>query len=179
MKKALIISQMALMIIAGNLLRAEEVNSDLTLAYDQPPLPRYRSHEFSLDTFGGLTLGQPISESSTGDRTRIGAGTGLNYFFTRNLGIAAEGFTENPHHSFVDNADGSMVFRLPFGESGWAAYIFGGAGHQSDPTAGTTFHTGGGLEYRFTRHFGAFVEPRVVFKQGNYGFGRCGVRWAF
>lgn len=171
------------MIIAGLTLHAEDLNSDLNLSYDQPPLSRYHSRELSLDAFGGLTLGQPTgdpnSEVQTRHDVRLGAGTGVNYFFTRNLGIAAEGFTENPRHSFVDSADGSMIVRLPFGKSGMAAYILGGAGHQFDPTSSTAFHTGGGLEYRFTDHFGAFLEPRVIFKRGNYGFGRCGVRWTF
>jgi hypothetical protein len=72
-----------------------------------------------------------------------------------------------------------MVLRLPIGKSGMAAYILGGAGHQFDPYSTTTFHTGGGLEYRFSKHFGAFIEPRLILKQSNYGFGRCGVRCIF
>jgi hypothetical protein len=183
MSRGLIISGIAIMIIAGATLRAEESSSDLTLTNVPPPTPRYHANEFSVDAFGGMTIDQRTLDLSSGEQTqqgaRLGVGTGVNYFFTRNLGVAAEGFTENTRHSFIDNADGSMVFRLPFGTSGFAAYIFGGGGHQFDPNAGPTFHTGGGLEYRFTQHFGAFLEPRIVFKQGNYGFGKCGVRWNF
>jgi hypothetical protein len=183
MKVTLIIGVTALMILANAGLRAADLTNDIVLSYDEPSPARYRSHELSLDAFGGLTLGQETTDQNSGERTRhdarLGAGAGLNYFFTRHLGIAAEGFTENPRHSFVDNADGSMVFRLPLGKSGMAAYLLGGAGHQFDSTSATTFHTGGGLEYRFTEHFGTFIEPRIVFKQGNYGFGRCGVRWSF
>lgn len=184
MKMAVVISGTALlMVVSSGLLHAEELNSDLTLTNSPPPPARYHANEFSLDAFGGMTLGQTTLDLNSGAETRhdvrLGLGVGANYFFTRHFGIAAEGFTENPRHSFVDNADGSMVFRLPIGGSGLAAYLFGGAGHQFDPNAGTTFHTGGGLEYRFTQHFGAFIEPRVTFKHGNYGFGKCGVRWNF
>jgi hypothetical protein len=183
MKTGMIIGGIVLMIIAGSALCAEELNSDLTLTNAPPPQPRYRGNEFSVDAFGGMTLGQSTLDLGSGVRTqhdaRLGLGTGVNYFFTPNIGVAAEGFTEDPHHSFVDTADGSMVFRLPFGKSGFAAYLFGGGGHQFDPNAVATFHTGGGLEYRFSQHFGTFLEPRIVFKQGHYGFGKCGVRWNF
>jgi hypothetical protein len=183
MRKALIIGELALMIITRLTLCAEDLNTNLTLSYDQPLSPRYHSNELSLDTFSGIAFDQrvvaPNSGNSTREGVRLGGGTGLNYFFTRNIGVAAEGFSEYPRHTFMDVADGSMVFRLPLGQTGLAAYVFGGAGHQFDPTASTEFHTGGGLEYRFTRHIGAFIEPRIIFKQGNYGFGRCGLRCNF
>jgi hypothetical protein len=183
MKTGMVIGGIVLMIIAGTMSRAQDLNGSLAFTNAPPPPPLYRANEFSLDAFGGMTLGESTLDLSSGVRTRhdvrLGAGTGLNYFFTRNIGISAEGFTENTRHSVVDTADGSMVFRLPFGKSGLAAYIFGGGGHEFDPNPSPTFHTGGGLEYRFTQHFGAFIEPRVVFKQGNYGFGKCGVRWNF
>jgi hypothetical protein len=183
MKTGIVIGGIALTVLATTALCAQDFNSELTLTNTPSPPPRYRSNEFSVDAFGGVTLGQSTLDLRSGAQTRhearLGTGVGLNYFFTRNIGISAEGFTENPRHSFFDVADGSMVFRLPFGKSGLAAYIFGGGGHQSDPTASATFHTGGGIEYRFSQHFGAFLEPRIVFKQGNYGFGRCGVRWNF
>lgn len=184
MKTAVIIGGMAIMLIGGPALCADDLDTNLTLTYDQPPPVKYHARELSLDTFGGMTLWQPPINTITGVETRhdvwLGAGVGANYFFTRNIGIAAEGFAENPRHSFVDTADGSMVFRLPLGRSGLAAYVFGGAGHQFDTNASKEFHTGGGLEYRFTSHFGAFIEPRIVlFKAGGYGFGHCGLRWTF
>ena len=183
MKTGVVIGGIALIIISCAASRAQDLNGTLAITNTPPPPPRYRANEFSVDAFGGMTLGESTLDLGSGVRSRhdvrLGAGTGLNYFFTRNIGISAEGFTENTRHSFFDVADGSMVFRLPFGKSGLAAYLFGGGGHQFDPNSAPTFHTGGGLEYRFTQHFGAFVEPRVVFNHGDFGFGKCGVRWNF
>ena len=183
MKTGMIIGGIALMIMAGATSNAQDLNSDLTLTNAPPPPPRYRANEFSVDAFGGMTLGESTLDLGSSVRTRhdvrLGMGTGVNYFITPNIGVAAEGFTENFRHTLVDATDGSMVFRLPFGKSGLAAYLFGGGGHQFDQNAGATFHTGGGLEYRFTDHFGAFLEPRIVFKEGHYGFGKLGMRWNF
>ena len=156
--------------------------SNQTLRYDLKPDERYQAHELSFDAFEGVTLGESSAEQSRSlHNARLGSGLGMNYFFHRNLGVEAEGFSENSQHSFVDTASGSLVFRVPVGGSGLAAYAFGGAGYQFDHASTSTLHTGAGIEYRFNSHVGLFLEPRVVFRTriSNYGFGRGGMRVIF
>jgi hypothetical protein len=159
---------------------------------DQTPAPspspdeqRFRGNELSVDAFGGLTLGQynldHFSRYEVRHNGRLDAGAGANYFFTPYLGIGGDGYTENTRHSFVDDASGSLILRLPLQHIGIAPYIFGGAGHVFDPAPATSGHGGVGLDFRISPHFGLFADARYVVtdRVGNYGLGRFGVRLVF
>ena len=153
------------------------------MRYDQTD--KYRANELSLDLFGSASIGQQTINNLSGDRishdARLGAGAGLNYFFSRNIGIGAEAYTEDTRHNFIDNVSGSLIGRFPLGQSGAAPYVFVGAGRQLDPIYLWFAHLGAGFEYRFTAHVGAFLDARYVFTDGtkNYGLGRVGLRLAF
>jgi len=82
------------------------------------------------------------------DDGRLGWGAGVNYFFNRNFGVSAEGYTENAGPSFVDDASGSFVVRFPFEGVHLAPYVFVGGGYQFDPIRQAFGHGGAGLEYR-------------------------------
>ena len=146
---------------------------------------KYRAKETTLDLFGTGSVGQETIDRVTDERVRhdlrIGAGVGLNYFITRNLGLGGEAYSENTGHSFVDNASVSLIGRFPLGHSGFAPYVYGGGGRQFDPALLNFLHAGGGVEYRFTRQLGLFVDARYVFtdETENHGVGRVGVRFAF
>jgi hypothetical protein len=152
---------------------------------DQSTDDRYRANELSLDAFGGITVQESIIEHASGDRVRqngrLGLGAGANYFFTRYIGIGGDGYTENTAHNFVDNVSGSLIGRLPLGNSGIAPYIFGGGGHLFDPRVATEGHGGAGIEFRVNPHFSIFTDARMVFtdRLGNYGLGRLGLRFVF
>lgn len=145
----------------------------------------YGAKEATLDLFGSGSVGQQtlnhITDAKIKHDLRLGAGAGLNYFFTRNLGLSGEAYSENTGHSFVDNASASLIGRFPLGQSGFAPYVYGGGGHQFDPIELNYLHAGGGLEYRFTRRMGLFVDARYVFtdETPNYGLGRVGLRLGF
>jgi hypothetical protein len=184
MKKGTIIAGTILMLGMGAGLKAQDVNSDTTVHHDDP-LRLYRDQEFSVDFFGGGTLGQHVLNHINGGRIhedgRLGLGGGGSFFIVRNLGIEGEVFTENPDAHFIDETSGSLVLRLPLGEGGLAPYIFGGGGHLFDPVASNFGHVGAGLEYRFSPNVGLFVDGRWVLTEnvGNYGMGRAGLRIAF
>ena len=152
---------------------------------EQDQSDKYRAHELSLDAFGTGSIGQQTIDNLTGARIRhdirLGAGVGLNYFLTRNIGFGAEAYSENPHHNFVDSTSASMILRLPLGQSGFAPYALAGAGRQFDPTKRWFGHLGTGLEYRFTPKIGIFTDVRYVLVDGgnNYGLGRAGLRFSF
>ena len=146
---------------------------------------RYQAYEFNVDLFGSGSVGQSTLENISGDRIkhdgRLGAGAGLSYFFTRNIGLGVDAYSENAGHSFVDSASLNLIARLPLGESGFSPYILGGGGRQFDPIELWYGQAGAGIEYRFTRHVGLFTDGRYVFTDGtpNYGLFRLGLRVAF
>ena len=146
---------------------------------------KYPARETTLDLFGSGSIGQQtinnLNEIKVGHDVRLGAGLGLNYFPTRHIGFGAEAYTENTSHSFVDGTSASLIGRLPLGRSGFAPYAFGGGGYQFDPGQLWFGHAGAGLEYRFTRRLGAFIDARYVLTDGtkNYGLGRLGLRIGF
>lgn len=145
----------------------------------------YHAHEFSIDGFGSGSLGQQyidhISRHTLRHDARFGAGVGVNYFFTRCLGIGGDAYSENTSGPFIDSASGNLIGRMPIGNTGLAPYIFGGAGHQFDQVQQTFGQAGAGLEFRFTRNLGLFVDARYVFpdQTENYGLARGGVRVSF
>lgn len=150
-----------------------------------PPSERFRAGEFSFDGFGTVSIGQETINHLTSRRVRhdgrLGAGLGVNYFATRQFGFGLDAYSENTGHSVVDSASANFLYRFPFEQIGLAPYVFGGGGRQFDPTELWFAQAGGGLEFRFHRHWGIFGDARYVFTDGarNYGLGRFGVRAAF
>ncbi len=145
----------------------------------------YRCNELSVDAFGTASLGRYTFEHWSSSRVRhnteFGAGVGLNYFITRNLGLGADVYSENTSGPFIDSAEANLILRLPLGHSGFAPFIFGGGGNQFDMAKTWFGQAGGGLEYRFTRNVGLFVDARAVLPDETkcYGVGRLGLRFAF
>lgn len=168
-------------------------NDDTTVVETQPttvivtnhPAPFYRKHEISVDGFGLLTLGERVLNHVSGKRAvdngRLGAGAGVNLFFTKYVGIGADAWSENTTGRFIDNVSGSLILRWPIKDTGLSPYIFGGGGYELESTAQGSGHIGGGLEFRFNPHIGVFVDARYVLaaKTDNYGLGRAGVRLSF
>ena len=150
-----------------------------------PYYPFYRAQEFSIDAFGSGSLGEQTIDHISGDRVehngRLGAGAGLNYFFTRYIGIGGDAYSENTAHCFVDSASGNLIGRIPIGDTGVAPYIFGGGGYQFDEAAQKFGQAGAGVEFRFCKHLGFFVDARYIFadKTQDYGLGRAGLRLSF
>lgn len=158
-----------------------QVNRE-TVVYERPDF--YRACEFSFDGFGTVSLGENtlrhLSQSRVRKNGQLGAGAGINYFFTRYLGLGVDAFAEGTEGVFVDNASASLILRFPLGHSGFAPQIFGGGGRQfeSDLWFG---QVGGGMEYRFTPHVGAFLDARLVLPEEgkSTGVARLGLRFAF
>jgi hypothetical protein len=173
------------MLVGGTILMlaATSALGDENVSSDQGNY--YRSSELSVDAFGTGSLGEYTLDHLSSDRVRqnirFGAGAGINYFLTRNIGIGADAYSENTTGPFIDNASGSLILRLPLGQSGFAPYIFGGGGHQFDMAQMWFGQAGGGMEYRFTPHMGVFIDVRGVLPNETklYGVARVGLRFAF
>jgi hypothetical protein len=151
---------------------------------DYPSL--YRCQELDLDLFGSATLGKETLEHISGDRlkhrTLYGGGGGLTYFFCKYVGVGGEYDAETREGGgFFDSADGNVFLRIPILQTGLAPYIFGGGGYQFQDIRQDFGQAGGGLEFRFCRHYGIFVDGRYVIadKTENYAEARVGFRIAF
>jgi hypothetical protein len=183
MKNKMFVGGTILMLAAMSALSQDSVTNSQSLQYDQSKY--YRCNELSLDAFGTGSLGEYTLDHPSNNRirqnTKFGAGAGINYFITRYIGIGADAYSENTTGAFVDSASGSLILRLPLGQSGFAPYIFGGGGYQFDMAKQAFAQAGGGMEYRFTRHVGVFIDARGVVPHETkyYGVGRLGLRFAF
>jgi hypothetical protein len=177
MKNSMLVGGTILMLAATSALGAENVSTNQG--------DYYRSSELSVDGFGTGSLGEYTLQHLSSDRVRqdvrFGVGAGINYFFTRNIGIGADAYSENTTGAFVDSASASLILRLPLGQSGFAPYAFGGGGHQFDAAKLWFGQAGAGMEYRFTPHVGVFLDARAVWPNETrlYGVGRVGLRFAF
>lgn len=150
-----------------------------------PLTDKYHAKEVSIDLFGSGSLPQDALENiginRIEDEGRLGAGIGVNYFHTRNLGIGLDAISENAGHSLFDTASVNLLGRLPLGEHGLAPYALAGIGYQFEGQENRFFQAGAGLEYRFNAKFGCFADVRYLFTDGtpNHALGRIGIRICF
>ncbi|MDP9292661.1 MAG: porin family protein [Verrucomicrobiota bacterium] len=157
----------------------------------------FRDHEFQVDVFGIGAAALSNQERIIGDHA-FGAGIGLNYFFSRNLGVGLEGNWLSPSSDKDDiGTAGLNVFvRFPCKDTCFAPYAFlgpdvvfnadevarGDTPQHSNNDAFLAGHAGLGVEYRFNRTVGIFVDGRyTVVEKGHNDFGsvRTGFRFAF
>jgi hypothetical protein len=145
---------------------------------------RYTPNELSLDFFGSYLAGEKGLENLFDHNIRHGVwggGVGVNYFFTREVGIGGDIVIPDDGGNFINNADGSLILRLPIANSGLAPYIYGGGGRQTDPVWQWTAHGGAGVEYRFNPVTGVFADARYIWvkKTSDEIMFRAGVRFEF
>lgn len=146
----------------------------------------FRANELSLDIFGTVSVGEHTLKHLSPNRVRedgeLGLGVGLNYFFLRYVGIGAEAYSTDVNHTFVENASGNLIIRLPIEPAHIAPYVFGGGGYQWEPGEEWFAQFGGGLDVRVTHNWGLFADARYVIPEhggNNYGIFRGGIRFAF
>lgn len=183
MKNKMIVGGTILMLAATSALAADNASTDPSVPCE--PCDFYRANELSMDVFGSASIGKYTIDHLSGSRirhnTRLGAGLGLSYFITRNIGVGGEAYSENTTGTFVDSASANLILRLPLDCSGFAPYAFGGGGRQFDDAKAWFAQVGAGMEYRFTPHVGAFLDARLVLPDETkyYGVARLGLRFAF
>jgi hypothetical protein len=165
-------------------------------SYKQPePTLCFNEHELQLDIFGQYTVGEgPNHAGPIGDHG-WGGGLGVNYFFTRNIGIgvdaawlyAAENGALGDDHTTIHNFSGSVIFRFPNDEKCLAPYVYVGGGAAVDGEQWASAHGGVGVEFRVEpQKMGIFVDGRWTYYGDRFGYGdlnnfsgRVGVRFIF
>jgi hypothetical protein len=156
-------------------------------AYDKAA-PKYAAQEVSLDLFASYI--SPEGEFNDLFETDIrhgfwGGGAGLNYFFTRYIGLGADfNISSKPDDlNLVDQVTGDVLARLPIGNSGLAPYLVGSGGRAMSPRYSWVYGGGVGLEMRVNPTTGVFSDARFLWSDrstdDNRLLIRAGVRLAF
>jgi hypothetical protein len=139
--------------------------------------PCFKDVELQLDLFGAY---YGYKDNLAGDG--FGGGIALNYFFTRNLGIAASGTIYDGDRHEIWNADLDLVYRFPIeGSFCWAPYILGGGGMECDGTIIGTWNAGVGVDFRINPDFAIFAEGRFIWGalDERVATARLGLRFVF
>jgi len=162
--------------------------------YEREAVDKFPPHELNLDLFGTYAtkdrwggrsytaVNGPFNSAGNpvGKDDQFGGGVGLNYFFTRYVGIGADTYLEEWKWPYRVN--GSLFLRYPM-PAGVAPYAFGGGGREFKYLTQWTYHAGGGLEFRFNPFTGIFAEGRRVFSDKtsslDYTLVRAAMRLSF
>lgn len=143
----------------------------------------YHPCELSIDGFAvGVLHEYDFNDGGLHRRNyRFGGGAGINFFFTKFIGIGGDFYSISTEHRFVDTTTGNLILRLPIGNTGLAPYIFGGAGYEFQGINQIVGGGGAGLEFRIVPHFSIFADARYLaaVKTPDFGFARAGVRLSF
>jgi hypothetical protein len=179
----------------------EVVSSGKEYKGGKEPAPTYcfNAGELQLDVYGAYVVGEGPAHAGPVRDHGFGGGIGVNYFFTRYLGVGAEGYWISADHNAragdgrdngdttFHNVNGSLIFRLPIDALCLAPYAYLGGGAVMDGDKWAVGFAGVGLEYRvIPNKLGLFVDARWNYYGDRYGAddqnnftSRAGVRWVF
>jgi Outer membrane protein beta-barrel domain len=195
--KKLTISLLASIAVAATSFAGTEISAGKKVV--TPPSTCFNDHELQLDIFGAYSVGNGPDHAGPIRDHAWGGGIGVTYFFTRYIGIGAEGLWEAGQDNAASvgtghngrttfhNADGSLIFRLPIDQYCIAPYGFVGGGAAMDSANWADVFVGVGVEYRVVPlKVGIFADGRWNYYGDRYDRGdqndftlRAGVRLVF
>ncbi len=162
-----------------------------------PPETCFLDKELQVDLFGAYADGNRPHAGAIREHG-YGGGIGINYFFTRMLGVGVDATwlyaDANSEHlgsandnTVIHNFSGSLIFRFPSDQTCLAPYAFIGGGFHVDGDQWASAHAGLGLEYRIVPNkIGIFADARFTYFGDRYGqgdqnnlMGRAGIRVVF
>jgi hypothetical protein len=157
--------------------RDNKVIAENTEAKEKPFV--FNENEWSADVFALYAF--EASDGAYGDG--FGPGLGINYFFSRFVGVGVEGYGWNGDGN-ITAISGNVILRYPMDELRLAPYLIGGVGgnfgadNVEDQVNGSA---GLGLEYRIIKNWSVFTDARYVVtsESNDYGIARAGVRFSF
>ncbi len=190
MKIKRIIAISAALIVSVSAAQAQHVWSDPSGWWDahfgyDVNAPRYTAQELSLDLFGSYINGEGQFNELFEHNIRkgfFGGGVGVNYFFTQNLGLGADfnmSAKRNTELPLFDDVVGSLILRLPLGNSGLAPYAIGSGGRTIGGGGAPwqwVYGGGVGLEYRWNPTTGIFSDARFFWGDKGTVYNRLLIR---
>jgi len=143
--------------------------------------PCFGDHEWQVDLFGQYSVGEGPHQVGLFRDHGWGGGIGINYFFTRNIGLGVDAAwlytkeadiseTSDGGHTTIHNFSGSLFFRAPIDSACIAPYVYLGGGCHVDGDQWASAHAGAGVEFRLKpEKFGVFVDGRWTYLGDRYG----------
>jgi len=176
--------KLALSLLIGTTLAATSfAGQEIVSSKDKHVTPLtncFNDRELQLDVFGAYAVGHGPSHAGPIHDHGWGGGLGVNYFFTRYIGVGAEAFWLSAHHNAAKpgsdgddtvfhNIDGSVIFRLPLDNLCLAPYGFIGGGAELDGQSWAYGFVGVGAEYRVVpSKIGIFTDVRWNYYGDRY-----------
>lgn len=121
------------------------------------PSALFRDQEWFFDGYGSYLNHREVDCSCDSKHDGWGGGFAVGHYFAYYVGARLD-----VNFSSVDDAQttlgGDILLRFPIAETHLAPYAFVGGGVQFNDSSYGFFRVGGGLEWRFTPHFGIFAE---------------------
>ncbi|RYD60389.1 MAG: hypothetical protein EOP84_37045 [Verrucomicrobiaceae bacterium] len=196
--KKIAFSLLAALAVTGTSFAGTEVySSGKDYKTPLPPETCFLDRELQIDVYGAYVDGNGGDHAGTIREHGWGGGIGVNYFFTRNIGVGVDGtwiYAEENRGASNDSGDtifhnfsGSVIVRFPMDEICLAPYLFAGGGFHVDGDQWASAHAGVGLEYRIVPNkVGLFTDARFTYFGDRYGRGdqnnimvKAGVRFVF
>jgi hypothetical protein len=161
------------------------------------PIVCFSEHEWQVDLFGQYSVGEGPHQAGIFRDHGWGGGIGINYFFTRNIGLGVDAAwlaaKEAPYvagdteRTALHNFSGSLICRFPIDHLCLAPYLYAGGGYHVDGEDWASAHGGVGVEYRIQpQKLGLFMDGRWTYLGDRFGHGdlnffstRLGVRIVF
>ena len=144
-----------------------------------PEEPCFAETELQLDVYGAYagTYGDAHEDG-------WGGGLGLNYYFSRHVGVGVDGTVTDGEGQELWHINGHILVRFPIdtGSLCFAPYIKAGGGYQVNGSGDWTYGAGGGIEFRLTPRFGIFGEGGYYWSaddENDYAQAKAGVRFIF
>jgi hypothetical protein len=143
-----------------------------------PEEPCFGETELQLDVYGAYagTYGDKHADG-------WGGGIGINYYFSRYIGLGVDGTVTDGEGSELWHIHGHVLARWPIdtGSICLAPYIKAGGGYQVNGSGDWSYGVGGGIEVRVTPRWGVFGEGGYYWAESdeNYAQAKAGVRFIF
>ena len=143
--------------------------------------PNFNGQELSLDLFGSY-IGHEgnLSDLFQTDAAHgvWGGGAGLDYFFTRSLGIGVDSTISDfdGGNWRFNNVLGDVYLRLPLGDR-FAPYLIASGGRGITPVWQWVYGGGVGLEFRFSPKVGLFSDVRFLWSHEATALNTLGARF--
>jgi hypothetical protein len=189
------------LLASASLAAAAFAGTEITSSKDKKvvaPTTCFNDHELQLDVFGAYAVGEGPNHAGPIRDHGWGGGIGINYFFSRYIGVGAEGIWLDAKENSASNSDsnggkafhsvgGSLIFRYPIDSLCLAPYGYVGGAAVMDGAKWAEAFVGVGLEYRVVPNkVGIFVDERWDYLGDRFGHDtqnnfmtRAGVRWVF
>lgn len=201
--KKLTFSLLAVLGLVGSSFAGHEMAASSKEYKPVAPEQCFNDQEFQLDIFGAYSDGNALDHAGPLQDHGWGGGIGINYFFTRNIGIGVDGIAlygrenrqqddngkqlDSQKHHTAYSATSSIIFRFPIDEACLAPYVFLGGGYTTDGDEWASAHAGLGIEMRVVpQRIGIFTDARFTYYGDRYGNGdqnnvmaRAGLRLVF